>query len=198
MDEIEKGSAGPPGEPAAGKPDAGDDSLDPVGPEFWIGQMLMIVGVVGGILLAARAGFSEASRFSKHEDYRQARIVLGVVRQELEGNLRELRDARENIRAGRIRGVSLGTSYLERASVQPCMSMVDPTLLSEIVKLLDYPLSRAVERMNQPQGLEESERGHLEAIFSGVLDRAEKEVLPLLAVEEATLAKAEERYREGP
>ncbi len=164
-----------------------EQELNPVGPDFWIGQILVGVGVAVGIWLAARAGFAEAVRFTKHENARQARSTLRALRLELEVNLREIRAAREHLRENQPATLQLRTTYVDAASGRPYMAIVDPRLIPEILKVLRYPLSEAAERLRTPRGFERREQEQIAATLDEVLEQAEKYVLPLLRTEEERL-----------
>lgn len=174
-----------------------EDELDPIGPDFWIGQLLMIVAVFLGILITANLGFTQAARFSQHEEFRLARNTLAVVKTELEENLREVRAARDRFQQNQDGPIELGTENLVAASTKPYMTLVDPSLLYEIERLFTHPIPEFVKAM-ATRRLGEGERKEGARLFGEILERSEKVVLPLLAAQEKALAEAEQRLEAGP
>lgn len=167
-----------------------EQELNPVGPEFWIGQILMVGGVVVGIWLAGRSGFAEAMRFSKQENARQARSALRALRLELELNLHEVRIARDRVREKKRVNVPIRTPYLDSASSRPYMTLVDPRLVPEILKLLRYPLQKALQAVEGTGPVEKVDLDRVLEILDEVLDQAGPRVLSMLREEERKLDEA--------
>lgn len=163
-----------------------DDSLNPIRPEFWVGQILMVAGVAAGVWIAARAGFTEAVRFATAEDHRQAQIARGVLKAEFERNLEVVRDARARTEARRrIEPLSLDTSFLEKAESEPFLSVLDPALLSELQRFVGAPLSMITGKSHHALAVET----YL-AFCDKALGLAENSILPLFAREERRLSEA--------
>ncbi len=182
-------------DPAKQEPEE-EDELNPVGVEFWLGQILMIGGVAAGIWLSARAGFSEAARFSQHQDLRLARNTLRVVRKELDENLRQVRLARANLEKGKPTRVELRTLHLQKASGKSYMTAVNPRVLAEIERLYAGPLDRVLPEIKEGP-IDPREVKRQLVTLERVLARADKTVLPLLAAQEEELARLEAKVRGG-
>ena len=176
-----------------------DDCLDPVGISFWLGQGFMILGVVVGIWLAARAGFSEAARFSKHQDARLSRNTLRSVRSEFEENLNQVRSARDRLKRNQKAQVAIQTPILEAASGQSYMSLVDPMLLSEVERVLVHPLLAAAKLLADLDRIEQypEQRDWILGILEKTLSYAETKILPLFDLQEKALQQLETQLKEA-
>ncbi|MBI2901088.1 MAG: hypothetical protein HYY17_12955 [Planctomycetes bacterium] len=171
-----------------------DECLNPIGIELWLGQALLIVGIVIGIYLAASVGFRETNRYAKREDLFQARRSLGFVRQEFEANLatlRAFRDRTKDKKGGASLPLPVRTSYLEAASAQPYMVLVDRALLMEMTRLMTgYPFALLwTDTEKLPKKFVVGEE-HAFEICAEALEHAEKTILPKLAAEEKALDEA--------
>ena len=164
------------------------DSLDPLGFEFFAGQGVVLLGVVVGVLLAARFGFSGAIALTDREDARRALTALQLVDAELVANVADLKLARDKLACGDSPRAELHTSTLEAAAGKPYMVQVDPALLADVEKLFTYPIPELVQSLHAPNGLLPEQRDAAQAQFTKVVDRAESSVLPRLRAEEARLA----------
>lgn len=183
------------------KASEGDDVLDPIGPELWIGQVLVILGIIGGIYLAGKVGFREMTRFTAREDYYQARRMLAFVRTEFEQNLSELRATRDSLQAGKRAflganvTVPIRTQYLEAASTQEYMFVVNAELLRDIARLFSgYPLI-LIREGYLPKG-----KGMLEESALKICQEAVEQAEPLLRrfqAEEKALEDAIQRMEKG-
>ncbi|MBI2899487.1 MAG: hypothetical protein HYY17_04840 [Planctomycetes bacterium] len=182
---------------AAAKPaDEIEDSLNPIGFEFWIGQVLTVVGVAVGIWLSARAGFTEAARFSQVQDYRLARNTLRVLRKELDGNLDQMRKARADVEKGRDVRIQLRTLHMETAAGKPYMATVNPRVVAEVERLYTDAQRELVERLHEGRA-DPRDVPRIVKALGRILERAERIVLPLIDSQEKALDQAEARLGEG-
>src|SRR5688572_29556175 len=155
-----------------------EEELDPIGPDFWMGQVLIVVAVFFGIWLTTRIGFTQAARFTQHEEFRQARNTLAVVRTELEDNLRAVKAAPARLLENSDGPIEISTSNLAAAATKPYMQIVDPALIAEIERLFTYPIPEYVHVMNTRR-MGDEERKEAARLFQGIIDRTESFVLPL-------------------
>lgn len=174
-----------------------DESLPPLTREFWFEQGLRIMGIGLAIYLAAHFAFSETTRFSKSEDFRQARTTLAVMKTEFDGNLAEIRQARDRIRENQRTSITLRTAHLEIALTRSYMCVVDPLLLVEIKKLFTYPLSLIIDRLRDAHLLEGREREYYLGILDRLIRHAETVIGPMIQAEDAKLRETELRLQEG-
>lgn len=175
--------------------DEEEDCLNPIGFDFWIGQLFMIAAAVGAVWWASRAGFREAARFSQYEECLTAQKTLKIVRAELEGNLREVREARERVREKKPAAFEVKLENLQWAAAKSFGSRIDPALFQAIEKLFGHPLPDLVQSIARGSW-EQVDRDYAIRILTRVLDRAEKVVLPMLESQERNLAAAEAKLQE--
>ena len=180
-------------EAAAEKPSVPKgEYMSPIGPEFWIGLAAMIGCSLAAIWFAARAGFADAARFRSYDECRTARNTLRTLRGDVEDNLRQLAKAREDMKTPRLPDIHLRTENLALASTKSYSSLIDPFLLAEIDRLFSYPLSLALDRIRSIAGpVRPDDTTFVVPILTKVIDRAEKEVLPLLRAQETALDQLE-------
>lgn len=174
-----------------------EESLPPLTREFWFEQALRVLGIGLAIYLAAHFAFSETTRFSKSEDFRQARATLAVMKTEFDGNLAEIKAARDRIRADQRATITLRTAHLEIALTRGYMCVVDPLLLAEIKRLFSYPLSIVIDRLRDSHLLEGREREYHVGVLDRLIAHAENVIVPMLRAEDAKLQAAERRLQEG-
>jgi len=173
---------------------AGDVSLNPIGPDFWLGQVVLLGAAVAAIWFAARAGFSEAARFAQYEECRTAQKTIAIVRRELEGNLQSIRDVRERTRSGEFFRFRISTVNLRVASERSFGSLIDPAVLYEVESLFDRSFLALMEAMTHGR-LSEEDAGTVRRELERVLERAQRVVEPMLERQEQVLREAESRLR---
>ncbi|MBI2901091.1 MAG: hypothetical protein HYY17_12970 [Planctomycetes bacterium] len=180
-------------------PPEDEESISPIGVEFWLGQVLMVAGVAAGIWIATRTGFADAARFAQMEDYRFARGTLASVRREMEDNLRQVRDAKARIEDGKNAKISVDLTFLDAAASKPYMSLVDPELLSGVEKLFVHPLPKVAELLDKITEFDKfpDQRKWVLEVLTKILDRAKDHVLPMFNREERELERHETRLRVG-
>lgn len=186
----------PPPEPKP-PPPAEEDALNPIGLDFWLGQIFMLGAAVAAIWFAARAGFTEAARFSQYDECRTAQKTLTIVRTELEENLEEIRAARKQLEEGKPLRLELKTVNLQIASSKSFGSLIDPGVLAQIEALLGPPLPATIETFSRG-AVDGEERKSVHRMLTAVLDRADRVVLPMLRRQEQLLEAAELQLRGGP
>ncbi len=172
--------------------EAEEDCLNPIGFDFWIGQLFVIVAAVGAVWWASRAGFREAARFAQYEECVTAQKTLKIVRAELEENLREVRATRERVQEKKPLTLELKLEKLQWAAGKSFGSRMDPTLFQAIEMLFGNPLPGMIQNLTRGQ-MEQEDRDYAVRVLTRVLDRAQKVVLPMLESQERILAAAESR-----
>lgn len=173
-----------------------EDALNPVGFEFWIGQVLMVAGVVVGIWLSARAGFQEAARFTQAQDIRLARNTLRVVAKEFERNIEQIRACRSDVENNVPSKIRIHTLQHEKATGKSFMTAVDPRVLDEIDRLYLDAQGDLIPEF-QHGAVEARDKKRVFAKIDHLIERAEKTIRPLLQTQEAALNAAEARLKGG-
>lgn len=172
-----------------------EDCLNPIGFDFWIGQIFMIVAAVGAVWWASRAGFREAARFSQYEECLASQKTLKIVRAELEENLREVRAARERVQEKKSPAFEVKLENLQWAAGKSFGSRIDPTLFQAIEKLFGHPLPNLIQVVALGQ-MQQEERDYAVRVLTRILETADKVVLPMMESQERILVAADARLQE--
>jgi hypothetical protein len=162
-----------------------EDELSPIAPEFWLGQVFAVLGVLLAIFLAAQAGFEEAARLEVHEELRLSRNKLRLVRAEVEANLAQVEEAHAALEAGHQASLEIYTDYLDAIAAEP-LPWVQPSLIPDLVKLFTHPLPSLVEALGTRSRIAPREVEYIKEVLSDVTARSGA-LLEQLAEAEASL-----------
>lgn len=165
-----------------------DEGLDPLGLEFWLGQLLLIAGATAGVIVAAKVGFAQATRLARHEDQRLAATALALVADELDDDLAQVARARDALRANRPAHLAIATDALDAAEGQAYLSSVDPEPLAEVELLFAGRIPAVADLLAQGD-LTDEERADAAAILDRVWHHGHDEVAPALAAELARVSR---------
>lgn len=174
---------------------ADDESMNPLGWDFWLGQLLTLGAAAFSVWLATRAGFTEAARFTQHQEFRAARNVLRLVRSDLEFSLGELRASRESIKTDKFVEPELRLENLRLATQRSPGGVIDPRLFAEILLLFEPEVREYLDTIPKGSLREKIQREEFGKLLDRVFDHADRTVMPKLSQQEHALDAAEARLR---